>query len=126
MADANSFNMVILLGHITDDPELDTVKEGATKGRAYCKFGIATNEAFTKPKKPKTEYHRCVAWGKTAEFISEYIKKGRQVLAHGKLRHRKFTGREGDPVYMTEVNVERIVGIGKATDKPKKEGEDPF
>lgn len=126
MADANSYNQVILLGNVVNDPEHETVKEGEKKGRTYCKFSIATNEAF-KGRQQKTEYHRCVAWGRCADFIRDYITKGRQVLVHGKLRHRAFIGKEGSKVYMTEVHVGTIVGIGKAKDKTlNNKGEDPF
>ena len=72
-------NQVNLLGRLTKDPEL---KYGAS-GTAFCKFTLAVNRAF---KKDEVDFINCTAFGKAAETIAEYVRKGDQFARGGRLQ----------------------------------------
>ena len=70
-------NKVILIGNLGQDPEV----RYSPSGQAVCNLSIATNEAWTDKngqKQEKTEWHRVVVFGKLAELVGQYLKKGRQ------------------------------------------------
>lgn len=96
-------NKAIILGRLGQDPET----RYGTKGNAVTNFSIATSEAWkdknTGQKQEKTEWHRCVAFGKLAEICGEYLKKGSQVYIEGKLQTRKWQGQDGQDRYTTEI-----------------------
>jgi single-strand DNA-binding protein len=80
-----SFNKVILAGNLTRDPEL----RYSPKGMAICKFGLAINRNWTNEageKKEEVTFVDIDAFGKQAEVISQYLRKGQQFLVEGRLR----------------------------------------
>ena len=97
-----SVNKVILVGRLGQDPELKYTPSGT----AFCNFSLATNDYWmdkaTGTKQEKTEWHRVVVWGKTAERANQYLKKGREVYIEGKLQTRSWE-QEGTKKYITEV-----------------------
>ena len=103
-------NKVILIGRLGADPEL----KYTTVGKAYAKFNLATTERWKKygEKQEKTEWHKIVSWGKLAEIMAEYLKKGSQVYLEGKLQTRMWE-KEGRKHYMTEVIVETMEMLNK-------------
>ncbi|MEA1987418.1 MAG: single-stranded DNA-binding protein [Candidatus Marinimicrobia bacterium] len=109
----NSMNKVILVGHLGQDPELKAVSDGFH----VVNISVATNETYKKKGDSeytdKTEWHRCVAFGKTADYISNYITKGRLVYIDGRLRTRKWQDKSGNDKYTTEVMIETITMLGK-------------
>ncbi|MGL4534167.1 MAG: single-stranded DNA-binding protein [Fusobacteriaceae bacterium] len=76
-------NVVILIGRLTRDPEL---KFGQS-GKAYSRFSLAVDNPF---KKEEPDFVNCVAFGKTAELIGEYLRKGKKVAVNGKLQMNRF------------------------------------
>ena len=95
-----SMNLVVITGRLTRDPEL---KYGAS-GSAYCRFSVAVNRAF---QKDQTDFINCVAFGKTAELIGEYLRKGRMCGVQGRLQVDTYEN-NGEKKYTTSVVVERI------------------
>lgn len=95
-----SMNLVVITGRLTRDPEL---KYGAS-GSAYCRFSVAVNRAF---QKDQTDFINCVAFGKTAELIGEYLRKGRMCGVQGRLQVDVYEN-NGEKRYTTSVVVERI------------------
>ena len=89
-------NKVILVGGLGKDPEM----KYTSSGKAVCNFSIATDEFYNGEK--KTEWHRIVAWGKTAELCGQYLSKGSKVGIDGKLTTRSWE-QNGEKKYMTEV-----------------------
>lgn len=82
---AGSFNKVILLGNLTRDPEV----RHTSSNQAVCKFGLATNRRFKSADgelREEVTFVDCEAWGRTAEVIGQYLKKGRPVFIEGRLR----------------------------------------
>ena len=82
-------NIVVLNGRLTRDPEL---KFGQS-GKAYSRFSIAVDRPFqssTDKNSQTADFINCVAFGKTAEFIGEYFRKGRKILLHGRLQMSQY------------------------------------
>ena len=109
----NSMNKVILVGYLGQDPEL----KSTSNNMHVVNISIATNETFKRKGESeytdKTEWHRCVAFGKTADYISTYITKGRLVYIDGKLQTRKWTDKDNNTRYSTDVMIETIILLGK-------------
>lgn len=81
----------------------------------------------TRESKDKTEWHKCVAWDKTAEFISKYFKKGSYILIIGHLQTRSYQDKDGKTIYTTEVMVESAEFGGKeTTEKAEENPQLPF
>jgi len=108
----NGVNKVILLGHVGKDPDIRYSKSGT----AVANFSIATTERWkdknTGEKQERTEWHRCTAWGRSAEVIGEYVKKGSPLFVAGKLQTRKWQDKEGVDRYTTEIVVDEFQLLG--------------
>lgn len=97
-----SVNKVILIGRLGKDPEVRYTPGGAT----VADFNIATDDSWTDKngqKQEKTEWHKIVVWGRTAELCGEYLKKGRQVYIEGSLQTREYQDKDGNRRWSTEV-----------------------
>lgn len=107
-------NLVVLNGRLTRDPEL---KFGQS-GKAYSRFSIAVDRPFqsSSDKNSQTaDFINCVAFGKTAEFIGEYFRKGRKILLNGKLQMSQYES-EGKKVTTYVVVVDSVeFGESKAS-----------
>ena len=112
-----AFNLVILTGRLTKDPEL---KHGASV-TAYCKFTLAVNRM--KNDDP-ADFIFCSAFGKTAELIAEYVKKGHQLGVQGRLQQDTYE-KDGEKISKTGVTVDKIEFLESnktesTTSEPKK------
>jgi len=107
-----SVNKVILVGNLGRDPEVRYSPDGS----AIANFSVATTDTWkdkaTGEKKEATEWHRIVFFGKTAEIVSQYLRKGSAVYVEGSLRTRKWTDKEGVEKYTTEVVGDRMQMLG--------------
>jgi single-strand DNA-binding protein len=106
-----SVNKVILIGNLGRDPEVRYMPSGD----AVANITIATTETWKDKggeKQEQTEWHRVAMLGKTAEIAGEYLKKGSQVYIEGKLQTRKWTDKEGQERYTTEIRAERMQMLG--------------
>ena len=111
-----SVNKVILVGNLGRDPEV----RFTTGGTPVANFTMATSDRWTDQageKKERTEWHRIVVWGKQAEIVGEYLRKGRQVYIEGSLQTREWTDREGNKRYTTEVRAQRVQMLGRPDDR---------
>ena len=82
-------NKAILIGNLTRDPELKAI----ASGNKVCTFSIATNRTYKDAnvnRQEKTDYHNIVVWGKTAENVATYMKKGSQILVEGRMETRSW------------------------------------
>lgn len=120
-------NKAILVGRLGRDPE--TRFTGG--GLAVANFSVATDEKYKDrngEKQQKTEWHKCVAWGKLAEIIQKYATKGQLVYIEGKIQTRKWQDKENVERYTTEINVNtfRMLGGGRdRDDSPEDANEQP-
>ncbi len=123
-------NLVVLNGRLTRDPEL---KFGQS-GKAYSRFSIAVDRPFSSAEKGNqtADFINCVAFGKTAEFIGEYFRKGKKILLNGSLQMNQYES-EGKKITTYVVIVNSVeFGESKASEasnntysKPKREVEEP-
>ncbi len=101
-------NKVLLYGNLTRDPELKALPSGGS----VANFGIATNRTYkdkSGAKQEATEFHNIVAFGKTAEVIAQYMKKGRGIFVEGRIQTRSWDDKEsGKKNYRTEIVVDNF------------------
>ncbi len=107
-----SLNKVMLIGNLGKDPEV----RYTASGQAMASFPLATSEKYKNKQsgemEEKTEWHRITLWGKTAEIAGEYLSKGKTVYIEGRLQTRKWTDRDGNDKYTTEVVGDRMQMLG--------------
>ena len=110
-----SINKVVLVGHMGRDAETRFTPSGA----AVANFNIATNESWRDANgdiQDKTEWHRCVMFGKSAELAGELLKKGQLLYTEGKLQTRNSEDKDGIKRYTTEVVCEMFTMLGRKMD----------
>ncbi|MEO1336826.1 MAG: single-stranded DNA-binding protein [Myxococcota bacterium] len=106
-----SLNKVILIGNLGGDPEL----RQTTNGTPVANMSIATSEQWTDgngQRQQRTEWHRIVVWGKSAEACAGYLSKGRTVSVEGRMQTRDWTDQNGTTRYATEVVASNVVFLG--------------
>lgn len=106
-----SVNKVILIGNIGKDPEIRYMPSGD----AMVNLTLATTDNWKDKngeKQERTEWHRVVIFGKLAEIAGEYLKKGSQVYFEGSLKTRKWTNKEGQDQYTTEIVADKMQMLG--------------
>ena len=100
-----SVNKVIVLGRLGKDPDL----KYTSGNNAICTCSVATSRRYKDANgqpKDETEWHRIVFFGKQAELVSQYLRKGSNVYVEGRLHTRKWQGQDGRDNYTTEIIVE--------------------
>lgn len=100
-------NIVNLIGRLTAEPKVTETKE-----TAVARFTVAINR-----NKDTTDFINCVAFNKTAELIGDYFDKGDMIGLTGSLRSGYYEGKEGNRIYFTDVNVNRVYFVGNKKDK---------
>ena len=109
----NSMNKVVLVGRLGQNPEQRAIPSGT----AVTNFSIATNETRKNQNGEyidTTEWHRCVSFGKIAEYIGNYFTKGRLVYVEGRLRTRKWNDKSDVTHYTTEIMVDTAMLLDRA------------
>ena len=108
-------NKAILIGNLTRDPELKAIPSG----NKVCTFSLATNRTYKDAngvRQEKTDYHNIVVWGKTAENVAQYMKKGSQILVEGRMETRSWDDAgTGAKKYRTEVITDTVQFGAKGT-----------
>lgn len=97
-----NLNKVQLIGRLTRDPELRTTPSGTS----IVKFNLATNNIFKNKQGEKMEnvqYHNCIIFGKSAETFAQYVAKGQEVYAEGRIEYRTFDKKDGTKGYSTDI-----------------------
>ena len=105
-------NRVQLIGHVGQDPEIKNL-EG---GKKVATINLATNDYYTNAKGEKieqTEWHRAVAWGKTAEIIEKFVLKGKEIAIDGKLTTRNYDDANSVKRYVTEILINEVLLLSK-------------
>jgi single-strand DNA-binding protein len=118
-----SLNKVMLIGNLGRDPETRYTPEGT----AVSTVSIATSSTWKDKegkKQEKTEWHRCVFWGKLAEIAEEYLAKGALIYVEGRLTTRKWQDKDGADKYTTEVVCSALTFLG-SRDSDNGEGTTP-
>lgn len=114
-----SFNKVILIGHLTADPEL----KQTTSGRPVTSFSIGVKRRFTNQgEQPQTDFINIVCWRQTAEFVARYFTKGKPILICGSLQTRSWVDKDGNKRYTTEVVADEATFVERKSDSPAPQG----
>jgi single-strand DNA-binding protein len=109
---ARGINKVIIVGNVGGDPETRYMPSGS----AVTNLTVATNESWkdkqTGEQKERTEWHKVAAFGRLAEIMAEYLRKGSQVYIEGKLRTRKWQDKDGNDRWTTEIVADEMQMLG--------------
>jgi single-strand DNA-binding protein len=109
---ARGVNKVILIGNLGNDPEVRYTAGGS----AVANVSLATTESWrdkeSGEQQEKTEWHRIVFFGRLAEIVAEYLKKGSQIYVEGRLQTRKWQDKEGNDRYTTEIVANEMQMLG--------------
>lgn len=100
-------NKAMLIGNLGADPETRFTQDGT----CVCNIRIATTERFKNKsgeRQERTEWHRVVMWGRLGEIANEYLHKGSRVYIEGKIETRKWTDRDGNDRYTTEIRANEM------------------
>lgn len=105
-----SVNKVILLGNVGKDPDIRYPQQG----QCVASFTLATSERYSTANGPaeRTEWHNIVVWGKQAEIVEKYVRKGTKLYIEGKLRTRQWEDRNAIKRYVTEVYADTFELLG--------------
>lgn len=108
-------NSVNLSGRFTRDPEVRYTDGGSSIAR----FSIACDRRYKQEGGPTADFINCVSFGKTAEFIEKYFRKGMKIEVSGRIQTGSYTNQEGNKVYTTDVVAEQV---GFAESKAASQG----
>jgi single-strand DNA-binding protein len=100
-------NKALLFGNLTRDPELRSLPSGGQ----VASFGLATNRVFKKAdgsKQESVEFHNIVVFGRQADTVAQYLKKGSSVFIEGRIQTRSWESGEKGKQYRTEIVAERV------------------
>lgn len=97
-------NKTILIGRLTRDLELRKTNEG----KSVLNFSVAVNRQYNKE---QTDFINCIAWEQTADFMSNYLKKGALISVEGRIQTGSYEGTDGKKVYTTDVIAERVQAL---------------
>ena len=106
-------NKVQLIGNLGMDPEVKALNGG----KKLAKLRIATNETYKNAKGEKvteTQWHNLIAWGKTAEIVEKFLKKGSEIAIEGKLINNNYTDKDGVKRFFTEIEVSEVLMLDSA------------
>lgn len=117
-------NKVILMGRLTKDPD---VRYTQSTNTIVTSFTLAVNRRFVKQgEERQADFINCVAWNKTAEFVSKYFKKGQQVGVIGRIQTRNYDDDKGIKHYITEVIAEEVYFAGDKKEETQNNTVDDF
>ena len=109
---ARGINKVILIGNLGNDPDVRYTSGGA----AVANISLATTDSWrdkeTGEQQDRTEWHRIVFFGRLAEIVAEYLKKGSQIYIEGRLQTRKWQDKDGNDRYTTEIVANEMQMLG--------------
>ena len=112
-----SLNKVILIGHLTKDPEVKYTKSG----KAFVRLGVATNRSYKKADgeyEDIAEFHNVTIWEKQAEYIGKYAQKGSLLSVDGRLSYNEWTDKKGNKRVDAEVGFARVNILAKKREEP--------
>ena len=114
-----SVNRVVLIGRLTRDPELRTTNSG----KSVVSFSIAVQKRI-KPQdgEPDADFFRVTAWNQTADYVSQYMTKGRLVAVDGRLECRKWQDQNGGNRETIEVVADNVNGLDRKPDSDGDQG----
>lgn len=113
-----AFNKVILIGYLTDTPELKQTQTGIS----VASFTIGVNRRYSAEGKQETDFINIVCWRKTAEFVCRYFGKGSAILVCGSLQTRTYTDRDGIKRHASEVVADEAAFVERKSESAQTGG----
>ena len=113
-----AFNKVILIGYLTDTPELKQTQTGIS----VASFTIGVNRRYSAEGKQETDFINIVCWRKTAEFVCRYFGKGSAILVCGSLQTRTYTDRDGNKRHATEFVADEAAFVERKSESAQTVG----
>lgn len=118
-----SVNIAIVVGFVGDDPRINQTQSG----RKVASFSIATTEKGHTTQSgqqipDRTEWHNIVCWGKTAEVVERYVRKGSSLYIQGKIRTRYYE-KDGQTRYVTEIECESMQMLDRRAEAQQQQGQ---
>ncbi len=101
-------NSVNLIGNLGMDPEVKKFESG----KSMARFSLATSEFHRNAEGEKikdAQWHQVIAWGKTAEIVEKYLKKGSKIAVEGRLNSNHYETDKGEKKYFTEIVVNELM-----------------
>lgn len=101
-------NSVSLIGNLGNDPQVKSLESG----RIMARFSVATSHFYKNASGEKiqdAQWHNVIAWGKTAEIVEKFLKKGHRVAIEGRLNNRQYETDKGEKKYITEIVVNDLL-----------------
>ena len=100
-------NKVILMGRLTRDPSISyTQANSVQESTCVARYALAVDRRFNRDGERKADFISCVAFGRRAEFVEKYLRKGTKIALTGRIQTGSYTNRDGQKVYTTDVAVE--------------------
>ncbi len=109
---ARGINKVILIGNLGNDPDVRYTQGGAPVANITLATTDAWRDKATGDTKERTEWHRLVFFGRLAEIVSEYLRKGARIYVEGRLQTREWEDRDGNKRYTTEIIANEMQMLG--------------
>lgn len=114
-----TLNKIMLIGNVGDEPKMTTTNSG----NKVVNFSVATTmKGFKKADgtttEDKTDWHNCIAWGKLAEIIGQYVKKGASIYVEGEMHYRKYDAKDGSSRTASEITITAMQMLDR---KPSQE-----
>ena len=108
---ARSLNKVTLIGNVGNDPEI----RATAGGTRVAKVSLATNRSWNDgngQRQEKTEWHRLTFFGRLADIVEQYVKKGDRLFAEGRLEYSQTQDDQGNVRYWTDIVVQEMIMLG--------------
>jgi single-strand DNA-binding protein len=112
-------NKALIIGNLTRDPELKSLPSGIQ----VASFSVATNRVWKDKagaKQESVDFHNVVVFGRQAEIVSQYMKKGSNILVEGRMQTRSWDGADGQKRYRTEIVADRVQFGNRASGQPSQ------
>ncbi len=119
---SRSLNKVMLIGNVGSDPEI----RATSTGSRVAKLSVATNRTFqdrSGQQQERTEWHRLTFFGKLADVVEQWVKKGDRLYVEGRIEYSQTEDKEGGTRYWTDIVVHEMVMLGSGTGGPSGGGE---
>lgn len=113
------FNLVVLTGRLTADPELKTTQSGIS----VTSFSIAVDRRYRAGEEKQTDFINIVAWRQSAEFVAKHFRKGNMIGIEGSIQTRKYTDKNGNNKVAFEVIANNVQFVDKKSDSSETPSE---
>lgn len=119
----NNLNTVTMIGRLTRDPELRQTGNGTS----FCRFGLANNRSYKagNEKRDEVSFFNVTCWGRLAEVVNQYARKGKSVAIKGRLQQRSWEDKDGKRQSSVDIVADEVHFLGGHAPEADEAGEQP-